>query len=68
MIEVIGVKIWVITNPAIRNIKDEVTWYWFLLFSSLIVTQGLKKNIIEEFQLGFVPWKNNFYEDLLTNV
>ena len=25
----------------------------------------VKKNIIEEFQLGFVPWKNNFYEDLL---
>ena len=25
----------------------------------------LKKNIIEEFQLGYVPWKNNFYENLL---
>jgi len=28
-------------------------------------TRGLKKNTIEEFKLGYVPWKNNFYEDLL---
>ena len=27
--------------------------------------RGLKKNIIEEFQLGHVPWQNNFYEELL---
>ena len=27
--------------------------------------RGLKKDIIEEFNLGFVPWKNNFYEKLL---
>ena len=27
--------------------------------------RGLKKNIIEEFKLGYVPWKNNFYDDLL---
>ena len=26
--------------------------------------RGVKKNTIEEFQLGFVPWKNNFYEEL----
>ncbi len=26
--------------------------------------RGLKKDIIEEFNLGFVPWKNNFYEKL----
>ena len=30
-----------------------------------LLKRGLKKNIIEEFQLGYVPWKNNFYEDLL---
>ena len=24
----------------------------------------LKQNIMEEFQLGYVPWKNNFYEEL----
>ena len=30
-----------------------------------LLKRGLKKNIIEEFQLGFVPWKNNFYEKLL---
>ena len=27
--------------------------------------RGLNKNIIEEFQLGYVPWQNNFYEELL---
>ena len=27
--------------------------------------RGLSKNIIEEFKLGYVPWKNNFYEVLL---
>ena len=26
--------------------------------------RGLKNNIINEFQLGYVPWKNNFYEKL----
>ncbi len=26
--------------------------------------RGLEKNTIEEFKLGYVPWKNNFYEDL----
>ena len=29
--------------------------------------RGLNKNIIEEFKLGFVPWKNNFYNELLKN-
>ena len=27
--------------------------------------RGLTKSTIEEFRLGYVPWKNNFYEDLL---
>ena len=27
--------------------------------------RGLKKEIIDEFKLGYVPWKNNFYEELL---
>ena len=27
--------------------------------------RGLNNNIIEEFKLGYVPWKNNFYEKLL---
>ena len=27
--------------------------------------RGLEKNIIEEFQLGYVPWQNKFYEELL---
>jgi len=30
-----------------------------------LIKRGLSKNIIEEFKLGFVPWKNNFYETLL---
>ncbi|MDB2353424.1 DNA primase [Candidatus Pelagibacter bacterium] len=27
--------------------------------------RGVKKNAIEEFQLGYVPWQNNYYEELL---
>ncbi len=27
--------------------------------------RGLKKEIMEEFQLGYVPWKNDFYNELL---
>ena len=27
--------------------------------------RGLEKKIIEEFQLGYIPWKNNFYNELL---
>ena len=27
--------------------------------------RGLDKNTIEEFQLGYVPWNNNFYDELL---
>ncbi len=29
--------------------------------------RGLAKSSIEEFKLGYIPWKNNFYEDLLKN-
>ena len=27
--------------------------------------RGFKKDVIQEFKLGYIPWKNNFYEDLL---
>jgi len=30
-----------------------------------LLNRGLHKNIIEEFQLGYIPWKNNFYDELL---
>ena len=30
-----------------------------------LLKRDLKKNIIEEFQLGYVPWQNSFYEELL---
>ena len=30
-----------------------------------LLRRGLNKNTIEEFQLGYVPWKNDFYEELL---
>jgi DNA primase len=30
-----------------------------------LLKRGLKKETIEDFQLGFVPWKNNFYEELI---
>ncbi len=29
-----------------------------------LISRGLNKNTIEEFQLGYVPWQNNFYEEL----
>ena len=29
-----------------------------------LLKRGLNKNVIKEFQLGYVPWKNNFYDDL----
>ncbi len=29
-----------------------------------LLRRGLSKNIIEEFNLGYVPWKNNFYEEI----
>jgi DNA primase len=32
-----------------------------------LLKRDLKKNIIEEFQLGYVPRQNNFYEKLLKN-
>jgi len=32
---------------------------------SYLFKRGLNKNMIEEFQLGYVPWKNNFYDELL---
>ena len=30
-----------------------------------LLNRELNKNVIEEFKLGYVPWKNNFYEELL---
>jgi DNA primase len=30
-----------------------------------LLNRKLNKSIIEEFKLGYVPWKNNFYEELL---
>ena len=30
-----------------------------------LFNRELKKNIIEEFQLGYVPWQNNFYQELI---
>ena len=30
-----------------------------------LLKRGLNKNIIEEFQLGYVQWKNDFYDQLL---
>ena len=33
--------------------------------SDYLSKRGLNNNIIEEFQLGYVPWQNNFYGELL---
>ena len=30
-----------------------------------LLKRGIDKNTIEEFYLGFVPWQNNYYEELL---
>ena len=30
-----------------------------------LLKRSLNKKIMEEFQLGYVPWKNNFYDELL---
>ena len=32
---------------------------------SYLEKRGLSQNIIQEFNLGYVPWQNNFYEKLL---
>ena len=58
-----------------KNIyKDYVNFFHNDLFNSndqtpmgYLKKRGLEKKIIQEFQLGFVPWKNNFYETLLNN-
>jgi DNA primase len=55
-----------------KNIfKDYSNYFHKQLFISnnrepldYLLRRSLKKNIIENFQLGFVPWKNNFYDDL----
>ena len=56
-----------------KNIfKDYSNYFHQQLFQEInkealdyLLNRGLNKNIIEEFQLGYVPWKNNFYEELL---
>ena len=52
--------------------KDYIYHFHQQLFNSenkegleYLLKRGLKKNIIEEFQLGYVPWQNTFYEELL---
>ena len=56
-----------------KNIfKDYLNNFHKQLFNSdnkealeYFLKRGLKKNTIEEFQLGYVPWQNNFYEELV---
>ena len=52
--------------------KDYSNYFHQQLFNSInkesleyLFKRGLEKNIIEEFKLGYVPWQNNFYEELL---
>ena len=55
-----------------KNIyKDYSNYFHQQIFNSsnkeaieYLISRGLNKNIIEEFQLGYVPWQNNFYEEL----
>ena len=56
-----------------KNILKEYSNYFHRqLFDSdnkeaagYLFNRGLNKNTIEDFQLGYVPWKNNFYAELL---
>ena len=56
-----------------KNIYKEYSDYFYKeLFNTnnkealdYLKKRGLDKNTIEEFKLGYVPWKNNFYQDLL---
>ena len=56
-----------------KNIlKDYSNYFHDYLFTSInkeameyLLKRGLKKKNIEEFRLGYVPWQNNFYEELL---
>ncbi len=56
-----------------KNIYQEYSEYFYNeLFNvnnkealDYLKKRGLDKNTIEEFKLGYVPWKNNFYQDLL---
>ena len=58
-----------------KNIfKDYTNYFNKNLFNSnnkdainYLIKRGLEKDIIEEFKLGYVPWNNNFYEQLLKN-
>ena len=58
-----------------KNIfKDYANYFNKNLFNSnnknaidYLIKRGLEKDIIEEFKLGYVPWNNNFYEQLLKN-
>ncbi len=52
--------------------KDYSNYFHQQLFNSnnkealeYLLKRGLVKNIIEEFRLGYVPWQNNFYDELL---
>ena len=56
-----------------KNIlKDYSNYFHQQLFNTdnkealeYLLKRGLKKNIIEEFKLGYVPWQNSFYDELL---
>ena len=56
-----------------KNIHKEYSNYFHQqLFNSnsreaaeYLLKRGLEKHVIEDFQLGFVPYQNNFYEALL---
>ena len=56
-----------------KNIfKDYMNYFNQQIFDSTnedalnyLYGRGLSKQIIEEFQLGYVPWKNNLYDTLL---
>ena len=56
-----------------KNIYKDYSYYFYQQLHNsnnkealeYLNKRGLKKDIIDEFKLGYVPWKNNFYEELL---
>ena len=48
-----------------NNFQKELNSSNYKYSLDYLVSRGLNKKIIEEFKIGYVPWKNNFYDELL---
>ncbi len=48
-----------------NNFQKELSNSNYKYSLDYLISRGLNKDIIEEFKIGYVPWKNNFYDELL---